>query len=84
MDIEQRKQRNRLRAQAGLPLLDVSAEAARLKQTEDGAEFEKHFQLRCDEFRHLWSDRSRGIVTNMRIDIAVRKALRQEMQQAQS
>jgi hypothetical protein len=81
MDIEQE---NQLRAQAGLPLLDVAAEAARLKQAEDDAEFEKYFQLRRDEFRQLWSDRSRGFLTNMGIYNAVRKALRQEMRQAHS
>jgi hypothetical protein len=75
------EQRNRLRAQAGLPLLDVAAEAARLKKAEDDAEFEKYFQLRRDEFRHLWSDRNKGFLTNMGIYNAVRKALREEMQQ---
>jgi len=81
MDLEQR---NRLRAEAGLPLLDVAAEAARLKQAEDDGEFKKYFQLRRNGFRHLWSDRSRGFLTNMGLYNNVRKALRQEMRRAQS
>src|SRR6202140_719223 len=81
MDIEQR---NRLRVEAYLPLLDVPTEMALLKKAEDDAEFEKYFKLRRPEFQHLWSDRSRGFLTNMGIYNAVRKALRQEMQQALS
>jgi hypothetical protein len=80
MEIEER---NRLRAQTGLPLLDVAAEAARLKKAEDNPKFEKYFHLRRDEFRHLWSDRSRGVLTNMGICNAVRRALREEIQQTQ-
>jgi hypothetical protein len=50
MDIEQR---NRLRVEASLPLLDVPTELARLKKAEDEAEFEKYFQLRRDQFLRL-------------------------------
>jgi hypothetical protein len=81
MDIEQE---NQLRAKAGLPLLDVAAEAARLKKAEDDADFEKYFQLRRPQFKHLWADSSRGFLTNMGIYNVVRKALRQEMRQAHS
>ena len=81
MDIEQR---NRLRAEARLPLLDLSSEMARQKKAEDDAEFEKYFQLRRDEFRHLWSNPSGGFLANMGIYNAVRQALRQEMRQTQS
>ena len=80
MDIERR---NLLRVEAGLSPLDVPAEAARLKKAEHDARFEKYFQLRHDEFRHLWSDRTRGFLTNMGIYNAVRKALREKMQQTQ-
>jgi hypothetical protein len=81
MDIEKR---NRLRAEARLPLLDLPTEMARLKKIEDDAKFENYFQLRRDEVQHLWSDRSRGFLTNMGIYIAVRNELRQEMRQAHS
>ena len=74
--------RNRLRVEAGLPLLDVPAEKARLKNAKEDAEFEKCFQLRRDEFQHLWSDQSRGFLTNMEIYNTVRKALREEMRRA--
>ena len=71
--------RNRLRVEAGLPLLDVPAEKARLKNAKEDAEFEKFFQLRRDEFRHLVGS-SRGFLTNMGIYSTVRKALREERQ----
>jgi hypothetical protein len=81
MDIEQR---NRLRVEAGLPLLDVPGEMARLKKAEEDTEFEKYFQLRRSEFQHLWSDQCRGFLSNMGIYNTVRKALREEMRRAQS
>ena len=81
MNIEER---NRLRVEASLPLLDVPGEVARLKKAGDEAECEKYFQVRRYEFRHLWSDRSRGFLTNMGIYNVVRKALREEMRRAHS
>lgn len=76
MDIEQR---NRIRADAGLPLLDIPTETARLKKAQEDAKFEKYFQLRRDAFQHLWSDRGRGFLTNMGIYTAARNVLRKEM-----
>ena len=76
MDIEQE---NQLRAQAGLPLLDDVAVSARLNAAREKAEFEKYFQLRRVEFRHLWSDPSKDFFTNQDIYNVVRKALREEM-----
>jgi hypothetical protein len=73
------EQRNQLRKQAGLPLLDIAAETARLTAAREEAEFKKYFQIRRNEFQHLWSDRSRGVLTNMGIYNTVRKALREEM-----
>jgi hypothetical protein len=77
MDIEQR---NTLRAEAGLPLLDVHAEVLRLQAARGQAEFEKYFQTQRHRFAHLWEDRSRGFWTKMGIWNAVRKKLRDEMQ----
>jgi hypothetical protein len=79
MDIEQR---NRIRVEAGLPLLDLPTEMARLKNAEGDAEFEKYFELRRNQFQHLWSDQSRGFLTNMGIYNTMRKALREEMRRA--
>jgi hypothetical protein len=76
MDIEQR---NRLRAEAALPLLDLAAEMALLEKAQADAEFEKYFNRRRPEFAHLWGDRARGILTNMAIYNGVRKRLREEM-----
>ena len=76
MDIEQR---NALRAEAGLPLLDPQAEAARLANTREQAQFENYFRQNRDRYAHLWSDRNRGFWTNMGIYNAVRKELRDEM-----
>jgi hypothetical protein len=76
MDIEQR---NRLRRDASLPLLDVPTEMARLEKAEADAEFEKYFQQVRHRFSSLWSDRTRGFLTNMAIYNSVRKRLREEM-----
>jgi len=80
MDIEQR---NRLRAEAGLPLLDVSAETARLAKARADAEFENYFRLHRAKFVHLWSDRNRGFWTNVWIWNSVRRQLRDEMRDRQ-
>jgi hypothetical protein len=79
MDVEQR---NRLRRDASLPLLDVPTEMARLEKAEADAEFEKFFNLRRDQYAHLWSDRGRGFWTNLAIYNGVRKRLREEMRTA--
>ena len=74
-------QRNLLRTEANLPLLDVAAEEARLEKVQADAEFEKYFQLRRDEFAHLWSDPNRGFWTKMAIYNRIRQQLRQEMRE---
>jgi hypothetical protein len=76
MDTEQR---NALRAEARLPLLDAAAEAARLAKAREQAQFENYFRQNRDRYAHLWSDRNRGFWTNMAIYNAVRKELREEM-----
>jgi hypothetical protein len=78
------QQRNMLRAEAGLPLLDVPAEAARLAKAREQALFEDFFQTERHRFAHLWSDRSRGFLSNMGIWTAVRKRLRDEMQKGRT
>jgi hypothetical protein len=77
-----RDERNELRKQSGLPLLSVERETRRLETVQQQTEFENYFKLRRNEFQHLWSDRSRGFLTNMGIYNAFRKAPRQEMREA--
>jgi hypothetical protein len=43
-------ERNRLRAEAHLPLLDIAAEVARLQKIETKAEFEREWERRKPEF----------------------------------
>ncbi len=62
MDIERR---NRLRAQAGLPLLNVAAEAARLNAAREEAEFNRLWELRRPALCHQWTGNSDGWMTNM-------------------
>jgi hypothetical protein len=76
MDIAER---NRLRAEAHLPLLDVAIETRRLQAAQAEAEFERYFNSRRAEFAHLWSDRNRGFWTKMAIYNRIRQQLRQEM-----
>jgi hypothetical protein len=77
MDIEQR---NALRADARLPLLDPPAEEARLANAREQALFESYFEQERHRFVHLWADRSQNFWTKMGIWNAVRKKLREEMQ----
>src|SRR5258708_4400438 len=46
--------RNRLRSESGLPLLDVGVEAKRLGAIREQAEFELEWQRRRPEFAHQW------------------------------
>jgi hypothetical protein len=71
-------ERNALRADAGLPLLDVSAEVARLEATRDQADLEEYFEKNRHRFVHLLAGRT-GFLTHMGIWNAVRKQLREEM-----
>jgi hypothetical protein len=78
-DIVDIENRNRLRAEARLPLLDARAEATRLAKAREQAQFENYFRQNRDRYAHLWSDRNRGFWTNMATYNAVRKELRDEM-----
>lgn len=71
--------RNRLKVEAGLPMLDGSAEELRLAAAKRESEFEQFFEGQRHRFAHLWDDRSRGFWTKMAIWNAVRKKLREEM-----
>ena len=79
-DLADIEYRNRLRAEAGLPLLDPLAEAARLANAREQALFESYFEQERHRFVHLWADRSQNFWTKMGIWNAVRKKLREELQ----
>jgi|SRR5271169_4171414 len=55
----------------------VAPLVTRAPGTGSDAEFEKYFQLRRAQIQHLWSDRSRGFLTNTAIYNGVRKEVRQ-------
>jgi hypothetical protein len=76
-DLADIESRNNLRAEAQLPLLDVTAELARLKTARDQAAFEEFFEKNRHRFVHLWEGHC-GF-TRMAISNAVRKQLREEM-----
>jgi hypothetical protein len=75
MDIDQR---NTLRAEAGLPKLEVEAEQARLTATRRDAAFEAYFLRRRDQHALSWSDPSRGWLGNAAIWATIRRRLRAE------
>jgi hypothetical protein len=75
MDIEQE---NQIRAKAGLPLLDVPAEAARLNAARE-AEFERLFEQRRLALCHQWTGNSDGWMTNMGRWSLARQLIRKEL-----
>lgn len=78
MDIELR---NRLRAEARLPLLDVGAENKRLAAVREQAAFEREWQRRRPEFAHQWVGNSDGWLTNMGRYSRARQQVRKEIQE---
>jgi hypothetical protein len=73
-------QRNVLRQQAGLPLLEIDVEVQRRKDADHRAEFERYFEQHRHRFEHLWSvSNDRGFLANMGIWTTVRRILRDEM-----
>jgi hypothetical protein len=57
-------ERNRLRTEARLPLLDVTTEAARLAAVELEAAFDKYCQQNRDRFTN-WIDEGQGWISRM-------------------
>ena len=80
MDIHQR---NNLRAEAHLPLLDVAAEAERLARLRDEAAFEREWAKRRHEFEHRWQGNRDGWITNMGRESMARQQVRREMKKPQ-
>jgi hypothetical protein len=80
MDIEQR---NHLRTEAHLPLLDVAAETERLPKIEAKAEFEREWDSRKAEFAK-WISGGLGWFGKLGRWSNARKQVRREMREAQS
>ena len=79
MDTEQR---NRLRAEASLPLLSVAAETKRLQMVQASAEFERQWDTRKSEFAQ-WISGGQGWFGKMGRWSVARQQVRQDMRKAQ-
>ena len=75
MNIEQR---NRLRAELGLPLLNPEVESKRLDAVVEQAEFEREWQRRRPEFAHQWIGNNSGWLTNSARWSLARQQVRRE------
>jgi hypothetical protein len=76
MDIEQE---NQIRTQAGLPLLDVATEGARLNAAREEAEFNRLWELRRPALCHQWTGNNDGWMTNMGRWSHARRRVRDEL-----
>ena len=75
-------ERNRFRAEAGLPLLDVVAEAKRLSAVAEQAAFEQEWQRRRSEFAHQWVSAHDGWFSRMAKYASARQQVRRSMETA--
>ena len=75
-------ERNRLRAEASLPLLDVASETARLQKVQAEALFEVEWQRRRPAFAD-WIGSGQGWIAKMGRWSIARQQVRREMREAQ-
>jgi hypothetical protein len=73
-------ERNRCRVEAGLPLLDEEAEAARLAAVQRDAAFEQYYRDHRSRFAHIWADTSRGWLSRAGLWAQARRQLRSEFE----
>ena len=71
-------ERNRIRADVGLPLLNVKAEEARLAAVQQDAAFERYFLEHRDRYAHRWTDPNQGWLSRAGLYAKVRRQLRLE------
>jgi hypothetical protein len=76
IDIENR---NSLRREAKLPLLNVLTELARLAAIRERAEFEREFERRRPDLCHQWICNKDGWLANMGRYSLARQQVRNEM-----
>jgi hypothetical protein len=72
------EQRNDLRINAGLPLLDLQAEGARLAAVERDAAFERFFRENRYRYAALWSGSHLGWLSRAGLWLQTRRRLRLE------
>lgn len=77
-------ERNRLRAEAGLPLLDVAAESKRVAAAAEEAAFEQEWLRRRSEFATQWVTAHDGWLSRMARWASARQQVRAEMEAASS
>jgi hypothetical protein len=73
-------QRNELRKQASLPLLDQGIEKQRQEAVEREAAFERYYQLNRDRFADLWADAGLGWLSRAGLWAQARRQLRLEFE----
>jgi hypothetical protein len=73
-------ERNRLRKEARLPLLDEEIECKRQAGLDRDIAFERFFDANRERYQHLWSNRSRGWITNAGIWAMMRRRLRAQFE----
>jgi hypothetical protein len=78
-DIEKIEQRNSLRRDAGLPVLNVPEELAKLESERVQAAFEQEFNLNRHRLEHLWTNKDMGWLSRMGRWNEARAQLRDEM-----
>ena len=72
-------ERNRLRAEAGLPILEVETEGKRLAAVRSQAEFEAEWAARRTEFSQNWTGNGAGWTANMVRYAMARRKVRGDM-----
>jgi hypothetical protein len=73
-------ERNQLRTEAGLPLLDAAAEDARLAAIQQDAAFERYFREHRHRFAHRWADPNQGWLSRAGLWTQARRQLRLEFE----
>jgi len=79
-DLAQIEQRNRLRKEFSLPLLDVPSEMARLKKVREKADFDRYAERESRRFKHVLAERQ-GWIAKMGAWSVIRRQLYAEWQQ---
>ena len=78
-DIDKLAQRNSLRRDAGLPVLNIPAELAKLESDRVQAALEREFALNRHRLKHLWTNKDMGWLSRMGRWNEARAQLRDKM-----
>lgn len=77
-DLADITERNRIRQEAGLPLLRVSAELHRMEAAREEARFETEWTKRRPEFAAQWTGKRDSWITGMGRNSLARQTVRRE------